>query len=594
MKQFVKFLLASCLGTLIALGLLIILLAGLGSAMALTSKGGSGKISGDQILHLKLNNAIPEKTDNVSDATFSFSPKVELGVKDIAETIMHAAGDKRIKGIFLDSGFGSPGQSSSLVIQRALDSFKLSDKWIYAYGDYYTQGSYFLAANADSIFLNPIGNVDFRGFAFFIPFVTEFMDKIGLEFEIYYAGDFKSATEPFRRKEMSEENRTQMREYMEEVYSLYLDRIAAARQLPVPYLRDLADNYKVRHAEDALEYKLVDLVLNREDVYAVMSEKVSGKTDKRPPLLSMEKYYEDVKPSTNFSASDKIAIVYAEGEINDSDEPMNGVIQGDKYAKLLRKIKNDEKVKSVVLRVNSPGGSVLASSKILNELKALKAEGKHLIVSMGDYAASGGYYIAAHADKIYAEPNTLTGSIGVYSMIPALDRMLNDKLGIHFDTLGTGKFATRFTPYFDWDEREDQIMQANTDRQYQKFLEVVSEGRGMTVEEVHAVAQGRIWSGQKAKELGLVDELGDLDVAIQTAKELGGASEYRIVEYPFIKDPWTLLAEQLTGEEDLSSSISKKAINSHLGQLAPYYKMLESIQKEKGVQAKLPFMFTYE
>lgn len=592
MREFFRFFLASCLGTLVALGILIILLAGFGSVMAISS-GGSTKIGNEQVLHIKLDETIPEKTDNVANPDFSFSPKVKMGVRDIAETIKKAASDDHIEGIFLDIDYSSPGQASSLVIHRALDSFQLSGKWIFAYGDGFSQGGYFLASTADSVFVNPNGSIDFRGFAAFLPFVRGLMDKIGLDFEIYYAGDFKSATEPFRRDQMSPENRLQMEEFLEETYELYLKTIADSRGKDVNELRRIADEFLVRYAEDAVEYGLADAVAHREDVYEAMRKKIGLEKGKRVSLLSMDKYFEHAKPKKNYSAKDRIALVYAEGEINDSNEEANGEIQGDKYAKLLRKIRNDEKVKAVVLRVNSPGGSVLASSKILAELNGIQASGKKLVVSMGDYAASGGYYIASHADRIFAEPNTLTGSIGVFSMIPALDRMFNDKLGVRFDSVGTGPYATRFTPYFDWDEREDAYMQSSTDRQYELFLELVAEGRDMTRDQVHEIARGRIWTGKKALELGLVDELGDLDAALVAAKDLAGIEEYRIMEYPFIKDPITILMEQITGEETLTGNVSAALLKEQFGDWAPQIEALMRWKKATGVQARLPFEFKY-
>ena len=594
MRQFFKFFLASCLGTLVALGILIILLAGIGSAMALTSSGGKTRVGNDQILHITVDESIPEKTDNVQNPEFSFVPHVQMGLHDISETIEHAAKDDRIKGIFLDVNYTSPGLASSQVIRRALDSFQMSGKWVFAYGDAFSQGGYHLASTADSIYLNPIGSIDFRGFASFTPFVRGFMEKLGLDFEIYYAGDYKSATEPFRRNEMSPENRLQMREFLEETYDLYLSQISDARQIDKATLRDIAHGFKIRTAEDAIQYDFVDKLVTREDVYAAMAKKVGLDSGKRPPLLKLSKYYETVKPTTNFGAKDKIAVVYAEGEINDSQEAANGIIQGDKYAKVLRKIRNDEKIKAVVLRVNSPGGSVLASSKILAELDGIQASGKKLVVSMGNYAASGGYYIACHADKILAEPSTLTGSIGVFSMVLALDETFNDKLDIHFDSLGTGPYATRFTPYFDWDEREDVYMQASTDRQYEKFLNIVAEGRDMSRDEVHAIAQGRIWTGRKAVEIGLVDELGDLNEAIGQASDLAGISEYRIVEYPFVKDPMAILLEQLTGEEDLTGKVAKAAMKEQFGAYAPQVEQLMKYKDMQGIQARLPFVFTYQ
>jgi protease IV len=465
---------------------------------------------------------------------------------------------------------------------------------VYAYGNGYSQGGYYLASTADSVFIHKNGNVDFRGFAAFIPFFKEFLDNIGLDFEIYYAGDFKSATEPFRRNDMSEQNRLQLSEYIHEAYDMYLKSIGVSREMNPSELRELANNFRVQFAEDAFRYGLVDGIGSREDVYAKMGARMELGKDQRISLLVLEKYYLASKPKKNYSADHKIALVFAEGEINDAVGEVNGVIQGDRYAKILRKIRNDDKIKAVVLRVNSPGGSVMASAKILHEIKGIQAAGKKVVVSMGDYAASGGYYISCFADKIYAEPNTLTGSIGVYAMVPALDELLNDKLGIRFDTVGTGAYSTRFSPFFDWDEREDNYMQASTDRQYELFLQEVAQGRNMTRDQVHEVAQGRIWSGASAINKGLVDELGGLEQAIRTAQELAGIEEYRIEEFPYIKDQLTLFIEQMTGEKELTTRLSKAFTKQTFGEYAEHAELLLALKNQTGIQARLPIVIKYD
>jgi protease IV len=593
MKQFFKFLLASCLGTIIALAALVIILMGIGSAIALSS-GPSTTIGENQVLHLKINDNIPERTDNVQNMEFPFSPFSVLGVRDMALMLKKAADDPKIKGLFIDVGYYSPGQSTSLALRRAIDTFKLSGKWVYAYGNGYSQGGYYLASTADSVFIHKNGNVDFRGFAAFIPFFKEFLDNIGLDFEIYYAGDFKSATEPFRRNDMSEQNRLQLSEYIHEAYDMYLKSIGVSREMNPSELRELANNFRVQFAEDAFRYGLVDGIGSREDVYAKMGARMELGKDQRISLLVLEKYYLASKPKKNYSADHKIALVFAEGEINDAVGEVNGVIQGDRYAKILRKIRNDDKIKAVVLRVNSPGGSVMASAKILHEIKGIQAAGKKVVVSMGDYAASGGYYISCFADKIYAEPNTLTGSIGVYAMVPALDELLNDKLGIRFDTVGTGAYSTRFSPFFDWDEREDNYMQASTDRQYELFLQEVAQGRNMTRDQVHEVAQGRIWSGASAINKGLVDELGGLEQAIRTAQELAGIEEYRIEEFPYIKDQLTLFIEQMTGEKELTTRLSKAFTKQTFGEYAEHAELLLALKNQTGIQARLPIVIKYD
>lgn len=556
MGQFLKQTLASCLGVFIAGFIFFFIIIGFFAILVASAGGGGNKgpIQNDSVLTLDFTHYIPEHTNNVSTPLFSFNEAEVPGLHDIAFMIRHAAEDEKISGIFIENGLGGLGNSSAHIILEALMDFKKSDKFIAAYGDFYTQEGYYLASPADHITLHPVGTVDFRGFASYVPFFKGLLDKIGLDVQIYYAGDFKSATEPFRRTDMSPENKLQTREYLNDTYSLYLEDISAARGIPAAGLKELAWNFGIKKAEDALQFKLVDAIGAQAESEAWMNEQLGKAPLEKLHYVSIEEYATVAPNNKNdYTAKDKIAVIYAEGEIV-SGRDEYGVIDDGRYVKLLKEIRNQDDIKAVVLRINSPGGSILSAENIYRQLVGLKADGKIIVVSMGDLAASGGYYLSAMADSIFAQPNTLTGSIGVFSLIPNPSRAMKDKLGIQFDTVRTGPYSADFTVLFPWTEREHNYLQARTDAYYEMFLNKVSEGRGMTRDEVHAVAQGRIWSGQRAKEIGLVDKLGDLDDAIASAASLAGLEKYRIKEYPAFQNPLQKMLTDLIDDKNADVS----------------------------------------
>jgi protease-4 len=590
MKQFFKFFFASCLGTLIAL--IVVTFLGIGMISALASQADQVKpIGANSVLHLKLNQVLPELTNNAEIDPFDLDNQKVLGVSDIVYAIDKATQDDRIQGIFIEVDMLPAGFASASVLREALDQFKTkSGKFIIAYSKYYTQGAYYLSSVADEIYVHPVGLVDFRGFAAFTPFYKGMLDKVGVNMQIFYAGKFKSATEPFRRTDMSPENKEQLREYISSFYDKLLNDISASRNISTSELHRIADNYLAGDVQKAKDLGMVDFVGYRNDALASMRTRLGLDEKDKVRTVKLVDFYNNNPRRINLSIKNKIAVVYAEGTIVDGKGSL-GSVGDDKYVKVFDDLRKDDKVKAVVLRVNSPGGSAMASESMWNALMRLKEAGKPLVVSMGDYAASGGYYISAPADSIFAQEATLTGSIGVFSIIPSFQRMFNDKLGITFDSVKTGHFATGIGLTNDLDERESRFMQARTNELYRLFKTRVSEGRNIPPGEVEAIAQGRVWVGNRAVELGLADRIGGLEDAITSAANLAGLEEYRLSTYPHIKEPLIEFIESLTGQDEVRHKYLAKA---KLGELYPYYQYLEEVNRVKGVQARLPFLVPFE
>ena len=583
MGQFLKQILASCIGVFIAgvifffiiLGFTAFLIAGAGGSAAKTT------IATGSILTLDFTRHIPEHTNNVPTSPFRFEQQEIPGLHDIAALIRHAAEDDKISGILIENGLGGLRSSSAKVILEALQDYKASDKFLAAYGDFYTQEGYYLASPADHITLHPVGTVDFRGFASYTPFFKDLLDKLSLDVQIYYAGDYKSATEPFRRNEMSPENKLQTREYLNDTYSLFLEDIADARGISAEELTAIAWEFKIKNAEDALSYKLVDEIGSKADCELWMNNQLDKDPHHKVRYVSIDEYAAAtplLKPVLKTNA--KIAVIYAEGEIV-SGRNEYGVIDDGRYVKLLKEIRRQDDIKAVVLRINSPGGSILSAENIYRQLVGLQEDGKVLVVSMGDLAASGGYYLSAMADSIFAQPNTLTGSIGVFTLIPNPSRMLDEKLGVQFDTVRTGPHSSDFTLLFPWTQQEHEYMQKRTDAYYELFLHKVADGRDMTRDQVHEVAQGRIWSGQRAVELGLVDKLGMLEDAIESAANLADIEEYRIKEYPVFQSPLQKMISDLLDPNHGQASMIQNGVTT----LMSFWQAVHSGEP----QARLPW-----
>jgi protease-4 len=593
MGQFFKFLFASCLGFLLAIGGIILIGTIVFTAIAASSDKPKD-IKPNSVIHLTFEEQVPDLTNNVNISPFEsdFENPSILGLQEIIDAVERAKEDENIKGIFIEPSLTmASGFTTAREIREALVDFQESGKFIYAHSGFYMQPQYYMSSVADKAYGNPAGYFEVRGFAATSPFYGDMIDRLGAKMQIFYAGKFKGATEPYRRQDFSEENKLQLRGIMNQRYDAFLNDIAASRDMDQAELKNTVNQFLSDSPENAVKYNMLDGVKYREDVIAEMKEMVGLDEDDKLNLVKLKTYNKSNPQKYNYDSKDRIALVYAEGVVLDG-KGSNGTIGDRKYIKDINKLAKDDRVKAIVLRVNSPGGSALASENIWNALQGAKAEGKPIIVSMGDYAASGGYYIACPGDSILAEPNTITGSIGVFRTIPATEGALKKHLGIDYDSVKTGPFAVPLNVTFELTEAEKQKMQANTEAAYQTFLNRVAEGRGMKVEEVHKVAQGRVWTGEDALEIGLVDKLGDLDDAMATAAGMAGLDDYRTVVYPKIKDPIQQLIEDIMQQQTLERKISK-AFQAKYPELAPHYETMMDLYQAKGVQARtlieLPF-----
>lgn len=583
MKQFFKFLFASCLGTLLAIGAIFMIFMVIGMAMS----SGEKKVNKNSVLLVEFDGTIPEKTNNVEQDQFTFEPQEAIGIHRIQKLIEKAQTDDNISGIVYKPSFSvSGGGVKHSMLAEALKTFRDStDKFVYTYADFFSNNTYLVASGSDSIYINPNGMLDIKGYSAMIPFFKDMLDKVGVKMNVFYAGNFKSATEPFRRMNMSPENRQQTREYLNDNFDLFLKEVCDSRNMNKEDFLSFINTLEFDNIESAIAKGLIDSEAYWYQVEDVIRERMDISEGKAINYIDLQEY----SSKTYFkkgSSKNRIAVVYAEGEITyDSDQ--RGVVSETKYHKIFDKIRKDSKVKAVVLRVNSPGGSAFSSDVIWREMKELQSKGIPVIASFGDYAASGGYYIAAGADAIVSHPKTLTGSIGVFSMLPDFTKLMNDKLGVQFDTIKTHPHAVGITPFYKFDENQETALQTWTDNLYQKFLKRVADGRGKTVDEIHEVAQGRVWTGLRALENGLVDQLGDLDDAIKLASDKAELeNDYKVISYPTIKrEPW----EQLL--YDLSKSNTAKLRTPQIEDMvADKVKEMKPLLRYKEPLARLPFV----
>ncbi len=590
MNQFFKFLFASCLGTFLALILLFFF--GIWTIAGMAEKAMEKEavsVGANSVLELQFEMPLPEKTNNLPLDPFALNEKNVLGLTDMVKAIRKAKEDPDIKGIYINAMYLTAGKATTAVLREALLDFKSSGKFVLSYANFYTQNAYYLASASDQVLLNPVGAVDFRGLSAMILFYKEMLEKLDIQMRIFYAGKFKGATEPFRLDKMSDENRLQIREYIGALYDEMLADISASRKIPEAELRALADNFAGQSAKSALDSRLIDRIAYEDEAYDWMKSKIGLDRKEKLTRVAIEDYFQARVKKFEAGAKDKIAVLYAEGTIVDGEKGDPGDIVDAKYVKMLRQIRKDERVKAVVLRVNSPGGSVLASENILREILLCKEAGLTVVVSMGDVAASGGYYIACQADRIFAEPSTITGSIGVFGIVPILQKTMKENLGITADTVRTGRFSAFGTPFYDFSPEESQLIQRRVEWIYQDFLSKVAKGRNLSVEAVDAIAQGRVWAGKKALEIGLVDELGGLDQALAFAAKKAGLEKYRISEYPRTKTGFEQFLEKFDRNSDSDDAIKAWLVRSELGDMYPVYKSLRDLRKNQGIQARLPY-----
>lgn len=508
----------------------------------------------------------------------SMSVSKNLNLRDVTDAIKAAAKDPKIKGISMEITSVPTSLSILEEIRPELEAFKESGKFVSAYSNSgYTQKSYYIASAADQIYLSPVGNIDFKGLFYMTLYYKDFLDKIGLDVQVVRHGKYKSAVEPFMESHMSEANREQLASYVNSMWNDILTPISKSRNISIADLNNYADKLALENAKNAEEFNFIDKIMF-EDQYEDFLKEKTGTTDKLK-RITLAKYVssrEDVKTS---SSKEAVAIVYAQGGIIEG-KSASGDMGNETICKALREAREDKNVKAVVFRVNSPGGSALASEYILREAK-LTAEEKPFIISMGDYAASGGYYISCAGDYIFADPTTLTGSIGVFSLIPNMQSLAEKHLEINFESVSTNENAgfmnqLPMTPY------QLSKMQNQVEEIYDLFITHVADGRGMTKEQVDAIGQGRVWTGTEALKIGLVDELGSLNDAVAFAAEKAELSDYRLKEYPQKKDAFSEILEELMA--------STRVQTWQDSPIAPFIKAAEQATKMEGVQARLPFV----
>lgn len=589
MKQFFKFMLASMAGFFLTLIVLFFFFAILVASLLTFTKKEEVVVKPKTVLHLTLKEAIPERS-LASPFTFSettlFSTSDVPGLLETTDLLKQASEDENISGILLDLSEIGSGMATMEEVRNALLKFKESGKFVIAYGEVYSQKAYYMATTADIICLNPEGALDFRGMAGELVFIKGLLSKLDINPQIIRHGKYKSAIEPLISDRMSEANKEQTLAYMNSLWMHIYDGISKARNIDPAKLQLIADSLLIQTPEDALNYRFVDQVIYKDQLIDLLKEKLEiGKNDKIE-MIKLERYKDAPAKTLRKRAKEKIAVIYAVGSIGDG-EGNDETIGSERISKAIRNARTDSTVKAIVFRVNSPGGSALASDVILREIRLARDE-KPVVVSMGDYAASGGYYIACAADTILANPTTLTGSIGVFGVIPDFSKFFNNKLGVTFDVVKTNDHAdyisvTRpMTPY------EEKVITNDVERIYKVFVNHVSEGRSMPEALVDSLGQGRVWSGTDGVKTGLVDLTGGLQDAISIAATMAKLDDYRITSLPEQKDPFTQIMDELTGKP------SETRLKKELGLLYPYMKELQSLSGMKGVQARLPFILNIQ
>ena len=579
MKGFIKNVLSSALGVILAsfmlIGTIIILIVISGLVNTLFNE--DGKIEENSIVKIKFDYPIYDKANTDPFMNFSpfgeFEPNNSQNLYKILNSIKIATHNNNVAGIFLDlTSFQSPGQASVKEIRDALKLFKESGKFIYSYANYFGKTAYYLASISDSIFMYPTGALELSGLSSTIPFFTETMQEIGIKPEIIRHGKFKAAIEPFMLTEMSSENREQTEMLLNDLWLNMLQDISEERNLSIDSLNNIADNIILSMLPTKpLETGLIDELLYPDEFKALLAEKINIKKIDDINFVTIG----DLKEKKNKSKN-KIAIIYAEGNI---DGDQKNIHSG--YTKTIKKVLKDDDVNAVVFRVNSPGGSALISDEILSQMKLAKKE-KPIVVSMGNYAASGGYYISCAADKILASPNTITGSIGVFGLFFTAEELLTEKMKLHFDNVKTNKFSNMGSLHRSLSNEERESLQISVKNTYQEFITHVAHARNMNTKEVDMIGQGRVWTGIRAKEIGLVDEMGGLSDAIQLASKLAEINDFQIEEFPKTNN----------GIEAFLNSIEE---TKHLSNQKIDALYLERIKKEflnmQGIQALLPIKY---
>ena len=580
----VGFFLSCLIVSILSMLMFAAMIASVGSTNTVTVKDNT-------ILKLDLQKPIQEQAvDNPFEMfgdEFSQYYQSSIGLDDILTCIKSAAKDPKIKGIYINTGSVSAAPATLKEIHDALVEFKESGKFIYAYSDSYTQGAYYLSSIADNVTMSSTGIIEFKGIALQVMFYKGLLDKLDVDMQVIRHGKFKSAVEPYLMDKMSEANREQMTLLANTLWNTMLEDMAKSRNIDKDQLNQIADGLFIGTADKAVESKLVDKTCYKSDVAQDLKQLVGVTEDKDLHLATLSEYRKAVKTETN-AAKDEIAVIYAVGQITggkSGDDSMGS----ETMVKLIKEAYSSDKVKAIVLRVNSPGGDGTASDIIWHEIEQAKKASKVVVTSMGDYAASGGYYISCNSDYIIAQPNTLTGSIGVFGMIPSFQRALKNKLGVTVDGVTTNKHSDAVRTMRPLNAEETAVFQEFIDGFYDVFTQRVADGRGMEQSAVDEIGQGRVWAGADALEIGLVDALGNIDDAVAKAAELAKLDSYKLTYYPKKKDFWTKLMEKSSEDNNIQAIIKHE-----LGDQYYIYQGLKQLQKAEGVQALMPLQIQFE
>ena len=579
MKEFIKFTLASFLAIILAGG--IFLLLGVVTVMGIAvSSSTQTPVKPNSVFMLDLQGSLYERVQDNPLMGLLEDDFQEIGLDDILQSIQRAKRNPDICGIYLQAGALDASLASLEEIRNALKDFKESGKFIVAYGDQYTQGMYYLASVADKIIVNPQGSISWHGLASQPVFYKDLLAKIGVEMQVFKVGTYKAAVEPFIATEMSDANRKQITDYLHTIWGHLLENVSISRQIPAEALNKYADEMMdLKQAETYVACGLADTLLYKDGVLDYLKEMAGCSLSEELNTLTVKDMIANMGELSQVAP--KIAVYYAFGEI-DSDTSTDEGIDSEKVITDLRELREDETISAVVLRVNSPGGSAYGSEQIWREVVLLNAK-KPVVVSMGDYAASGGYYISCAADCIVAQPTTLTGSIGIFGVFPNLEGLLTDKLDLHFDMVKTHQFADMGSLTRPLNSNERKVLQNYVEQGYQLFVKRCAEGRNMSVEAIENIAEGRVWTGIDAKELGLVDELGGMDKALSIAAQKVGLTNYDTVYLPVKDDLLTILMDELQ-----EGYMGSKVLES-LGNRYDYAKFIRSLKNADRIQARLPF-----
>ena len=587
MKDFLKFTLATVTG--IILSSIVLFIISMVTLFGIMSASDTETIvKKNSVMMLDLNGTLVERTqeDPLGILSQWFGDESNTyGLDDILSSIQKAKENENIKGIYLQASSLGTSYASLQEIRNALLDFKESGKFVIAYADSYTQGLYYLSSAADKVLLNPKGMIEWRGIASAPLFYKDLLQKIGVEMQVFKVGTYKSAVEPFIATEMSPANREQVTAFITSIWGQVTKGVSASRNIPVDSLNVYADRMLMFYpSEESVKCGLADTLIYRNDVRNYLKKLVEIDEDDNLPIVGLSDMMNVKKNVPKDKSGNIVAVYYASGEITDypSSATSEDGIVGSKVIRDLRKLKDDTDVKAVVLRVNSPGGSAFASEQIWHAVKELKTK-KPVIVSMGDYAASGGYYISCVADTIVAEPTTLTGSIGIFGIIPNV-KGLTDKIGLSYDVVKTNNYADFGNIMRPFNEDERSLLQMMITEGYDTFVSRCAEGRQMPKEAIEKIAEGRVWTGETAQKLGLVDELGGIDKALDIAVAKAGIEGYTVVSYPAKQDFFSSLLDTKP-----TNYVESQLLKSKLGEFYQQFGLLKNLQEQSMIQARIPF-----